>query len=57
LSGVQSMMNFSKDKVNYLTTMGYEDTYKVIKKLRDKDELELTIENELNEIDMLLAKL
>ncbi|MDT3275898.1 patatin-like phospholipase family protein [Shewanella sp. SP2S2-4] len=56
-SGVQSMMNFSKDKINYLSAMGYEDTVRVIKELKRKSELELQVENELDEIDSLLAKL
>ncbi|WP_085298911.1 patatin-like phospholipase family protein [Cognaticolwellia mytili] len=57
LSAVQSMMNFSKDKINYLTDMGYENASSVLKELKRKGNLELKVENELNEIDMLLAKL
>lgn len=57
LADVQAMMNFSKDKVEYLVKMGYEDTSKVLTELKNKSVLEQKLESEMDEIEALLNQL
>ncbi len=54
---IKAMMNFSKEKVESLIKMGYEDTSKLLENLKKKSVLESQVESELAEIDALLNQL
>jgi len=57
LAGVKTMINFDSDKISYLKEMGYQDTCKVIERLKEQSKRELAINDEDAEIDNLLADL
>nr|WP_075519099.1 patatin-like phospholipase family protein [Moritella viscosa]SHO18074.1 Predicted protein [Moritella viscosa] len=57
LAGAKAMLNFDMNKINYLSDMGYTDTCKVIKNLKDHNNIEDSIIAEDADIEDLLNSL